>query len=126
MYFCNVSSHLELILASTFPTSCVIIHSSFFFNHNNSNIESKECERENKFSIILVAVLNTGCPENWQTHDEFCYLVNEQATHTYEEARIECTNSGGTLASVLDQDEQDFLDGKSEPESQSHVRTNNI
>ena len=41
-----------------------------------------------------------------------CYFVDGQASVTYWEARENCTQIGGTLTSVLNQDEQDFLIGE--------------
>ena len=55
-----------------------------------------------------------GCPLDWQPFRQSCYLVNGSASATYSDALSACNATGGTLTSVLDQEEHDFLISKSE------------
>ena len=48
----------------------------------------------------------------WQSHLQSCYYVNYKASVTYSQASLRCTNVGGNLTSVLDQDQRDFLYGE--------------
>lgn len=62
--------------------------------------------------VVYPSTPGISCPLGWQPYGEFCYFINDEASFTYEQARQECVAKDAALASVLDQDEQDFLDGK--------------
>ena len=53
-----------------------------------------------------------GCPRGWEKNGEFCYSIKSELK-TWNEALNFCKESGGNLASIEDQQENDFIQSKS-------------
>ena len=66
-----------------------------------------------KLSLYFNENAGPSCPVDWQARRQSCYFVNDTVSITYSEALSACNDIGGTLTSVLDQDEQNFLIGES-------------
>lgn len=47
--------------------------------------------------------------------NDYCYLFNYLSIRTWAEARADCTNQGGHLASITDPFEQAFIQGAKSP-----------
>lgn len=62
----------------------------------------------------MTSYLTAGeCPSDWKSFRDKCYFVSEKKK-TYIGAQVECERDGGTLTSVLDKGEQEFINGKLE------------
>ena len=51
------------------------------------------------------------CPLDWESNGDYCYKAIEEIG-TYDEARTGCLDLDATLASVENEEEQDFLTRK--------------
>ena len=73
--------------------------------------------RRNKDMMIYFVIISyqtTGmCPNGWELFRRWCYYVDEKKLD-YWQARSACKDMGGILTSVLDEEEQIFINGKSE------------
>ena len=73
--------------------------------------------------VYLIVDCADCCPPNWRRFDKHCYLIVDTSINTWTAAQADCVakvvalddkyeRAGtGFLASVLSQDEQDFLNG---------------
>ena len=59
------------------------------------------------FSFFLV-----GCPEGWDSFRDWCYFFNP-VEKTYVDATAYCKKIGGVLVYIEDQEENNFIFGKS-------------
>ncbi len=49
-----------------------------------------------------------GCPPNWRLWDGHCYFINT-AQVEYNDARALCTSQGADLASIKNENENNFI-----------------
>uniref|UniRef100_A0A8D0HCU8 Lymphocyte antigen 75 n=1 Tax=Sphenodon punctatus TaxID=8508 RepID=A0A8D0HCU8_SPHPU len=50
-----------------------------------------------------------GCPKNWLAFQNKCFLQLKPVILTFKKANELCNTHGGTLPSIMNQDEQDFI-----------------
>ena len=62
-----------------------------------------------------------GCGDGWTEYNGVCYYVSasEVEEYTWREGRSWCMNKGGDLASVLSDEESQFIDQMVKPPSQN-------
>ena len=51
------------------------------------------------------------CPDGWDRHENFCYLLAKEKK-IWEDASMQCKTFGGNMASIQDQEENLFLQGE--------------
>ena len=57
---------------------------------------------------IYILCIRAGCPSGWREYRSNCYLLLKN-NRRLEECRDECFKHGSDLASILTQEENDFL-----------------
>ncbi|XP_052254421.1 macrophage mannose receptor 1-like [Dreissena polymorpha] len=61
-------------------------------------------------TISVPAGMVLGCNVGWLPYKNNCYRIIRNPS-TWQDAQITCGRNGGTLASILDQNEQNFIQG---------------
>ena len=81
-----------------------------------SHVSLKHASKNKDIMIcfVIISYQTTGiCPNGWESFRRWCYYVDEKKLD-YWQARSACRDMGGILTSVLDEEEQIFINGKSE------------
>ncbi|XP_073347649.1 macrophage mannose receptor 1-like [Pagrus major] len=85
----------------------------FWHNYNCGNDRNYICKRNGtppaNATVAPTVSPKGGCPQNWKKFESRCYNIVNNQNVTWVEARTQCQNMGGNLASIPSQRVQVFL-----------------
>ena len=91
-----------------------VFYTDMFYENNWINFLLTFNVRSFFLVVNTEFLLSDVCEPDWQFNsvNNFCYLCNSAAVVHYARARNKCIEEEGTLTSILNQDEQSFIEGK--------------